>query len=408
MTNSKESIKNNKVKMLTFFESSFLNKMSNADKGKSPLRILKNFDDYINATSLSLRLKSNISNLGAFCKDLNTYSQFHHPFKLVTNLNKPKTKSTVKNISLARSKSDILKESNLIEYKNRMEGLKFEGNLKNRIPLPIDFIGARPLNQSPRNYLNLITSFNSTQALEKNTIYSFNSNNNKLIKNIYTVLEYAFLSMFSLISKPSISITPDKVIIHLFFFFFKDHGGRKLRLSKFMKFNRNRSKNKNIKYDFLEKKRLQERFLIRNEVKLENLCSLLSKIFNKPVELDLVRLYYPFYDPNILVNALGLIANTVKLRFILKRLFKAAIIKNPTRMLFRKRFSLLPGYLAGFSVKFAGRLATQRVVPRKTVKSAYKGSLARGKATLVENSRFTNKNRRGSFSISVTTGYLLR
>ena len=50
---------------------------------------------------------------------------------------------------------------------------------------------------------------------------------------------------------------------------------------------------------------------------------------------------------------------------------------------------------------------TQRVVPRKTVKIIQKGSLARRKAIFVENARFTNKNRRGSFSITISTGYFM-
>lgn len=36
-----------------------------------------------------------------------------------------------------------------------------------------------------------------------------------------------------------------------------------------------------------------------------------------------------------------------------------------------------------------------------------KGSLARNKATLISSSRFTNKNKRGAFSVTVTTGNLL-
>ena len=84
-----------------------------------------------------------------------------------------------------------------------------------------------------------------------------------------------------------------------------------------------------------------------------------------------------------------------------------AVIKNPTKMIQRKRFSALPGYLTGINLKFAGRFPTQKIVPRKTVKFKEIGSLARKKAILVETARFSNKNRRGSFSITVSTGICL-
>jgi len=44
-------------------------------------------------------------------------------------------------------------------------------------------------------------------------------------------------------------------------------------------------------------------------------------------------------------------------------------------------------------------------VPRKTVKFINKGALARSKVIFLDNSRFTNKNKRGAFSITVFSGY---
>ncbi len=198
--------------------------------------------------------------------------------------------------------------------------------------------------------------------------------------------------MSSLISKPYLYINQDKIIIHLFFY--------KKVLPKF-----NLYKNEwNIK-EIKANQKLP--FLTLNKTKLENLCALLSKIFNKSVELELTQLHHPYHEPNILVNALGSIVNKIKLRKILNKLFKAVVIKNPTRMINRKRFSLVPCLLSGLSVKVAGRVMTQRVVPRKTVKFTQKGSLSRTKSIFVENARFTNKNKRGSFSITVTSGYFL-
>ena len=178
--------------------------------------------------------------------------------------------------------------------------------------------------------------------------------------------------MSCLISKPLIVITPNKIVIQLFYY-----------LNKFY------SKNKLLKI---------------NNDKLQSLCLNLSKIYKKPVELELDRLHYPYYDSNILSNMIGLISNIVKLRFIIKKLFKIAKIKKTNN--FINKSSIIPSYLSGFKLRVAGRLLTQRVIPRLTVKTIQRGTLARGKAQFVNSARFTNKNKRGSFSITVTTGHI--
>jgi hypothetical protein len=141
--------------------------------------------------------------------------------------------------------------------------------------------------------------------------------------------------------------------------------------------------------------------------KLNLLSQLLSKIFNKPVQLELIRLHYPFYDPNIIANLLSYFAENFKIRSLLSKIYKSALIAKPTANIQKKRFSVIPGNLTGLTIKFAGRFPTQKIVPRKTVKIEKIGSLARKKSVLVETARFSNKNRRGSFSISVSTGLYL-
>jgi hypothetical protein len=101
---------------------------------------------------------------------------------------------------------------------------------------------------------------------------------------------------------------------------------------------------------------------------------------------------------------IGLISNIVKLRFIIKKLFTIAKIKNTNK--FINKYSIIPSYLSGFKIRVAGRLLTQRVIPRLTVKTIQRGTLARGKAQFVDSARFTNTNKRGSFSITVTMGHI--
>ena len=225
-------------------------------------------------------------------------------------------------------------------------------------------------------YIKSISKYNSETVKYQNIVYQFNQKGIQnssvgINKNVFTLLESTFLTMSSLISKPIIVITPNKVVIQLFYYF-----------------NNKYSNNK----------------LFNNNDKLQSLCLNLSKIYQKPVELELDRLHYPYYDSNILSNMIGLISNIVKLRFIIKKLFTIAKIKKTNN--FMNKYSIIPSYLSGFKIRVAGRLLTQRVVPRLTVKTIQRGNLARGKAQFVDSARFTNKNKRGSFSLTVTMGHI--
>jgi S-ribosylhomocysteine lyase LuxS involved in autoinducer biosynthesis len=57
--------------------------------------------------------------------------------------------------------------------------------------------------------------------------------------------------------------------------------------------------------------------------------------------------------------------------------------------------------LTGFKIKISGRLARQRVIPKKTVKTTYKGAISPNKYNLVDQATFTGKNKKGAYSIRV-------
>lgn len=228
------------------------------------------------------------------------------------------------------------------------------------------------------NYLKSFSKFNVEIAKSQNINFKFNNVKNKFLKNISSILENSFMTMSSLISRPIYNITPHKVVIRLLFFLV----------------NKNNSKIKKSK------------FLSVNSKNLEILCANLSKILKKPVELDLVKLHYPFYDSNILANLLGRICdiNYKPYIFILDKIFNKANIKNPTIRI-PETNSNIPTFLTGLKIRLAGRLLKQKIVPRHTVKTTQHGSLTRSSADIVTNSRFTSKNKRGTFSFTVTMGH---
>lgn len=242
-----------------------------------------------------------------------------------------------------------------------------------------------------KKYLKNISFFNLELQSYQNIIYQFNKKLSKktsstvINNNVFTLLEYSFLAMSSLISKPVFVISSNKIFIHLFFYF-----------------------NKNNYLPYSDQK---SEFLSLNKDKLNLLSIHISKLYRKPVVLELNRLYYPFFDSNILSNMIGLISNIIKFRFIIRKLFfiaKLKKLKNLNSLTYsaNNRYSLIPSFLSGIKIKLAGRLLTQRVKPRYTVKNIQKGTLARGKANFVNRARFTNKNRRGAFSITVTLGHI--
>jgi Mitochondrial ribosomal protein (VAR1) len=259
--------------------------------------------------------------------------------------------------------------------------------------------------------------------------FNFNTERNKLITNIYKLLAASFKSMYCLISKPVFVMTPDKIIIQLFYFLFipnilkfkkifkykyryKNGNRYRIKSSKDLWFKRKRNIKK--QYRKFKKKKINVRINLRKlsnvvitkvfKDKFKILCHILSRLFKKPVQLDLIRLHYPYNDSNILVNLLAIMINKIKLRIIFRRLFEKAVIKNLNKVTGNTNYNIIPAFLSGINIRVAGRLLTHRVVPRKTVKTIRRGAAATGKINFSDVARYTKKNKRGAFSISVSSG----
>ena len=234
-----------------------------------------------------------------------------------------------------------------------------------------------------QQYIRLISPFNFRLASVSNHIYTFTNKSykqiNKNLHNLYIICKSAFLNMSSIISKPIISINSNLIKITLFYYW------KPLRI-KFFKSN------------------LHSKFLILHYYNLEKLVKLLSKLFNKSIELELIRIYSPQNESNILANLIGILSNFIKFRNIHMKLFKV----SKTRI-FKKRFNnnKIPSFLSGIYLKLAGRVLTQRIQRRVKSKIIQKGSLARANTDLINTNSFVNKNKRGVFSITIKTGHII-
>jgi hypothetical protein len=238
---------------------------------------------------------------------------------------------------------------------------------------------SRLMNES--EYMRLISPFNFKLANISNHIYTFTNKSykqiNKNLHNLYIICKSAFLNMSSIISKPIISINSNLIKITLFYYW------KPLRKKYF-------------------KTSLHSKFLILYYYKLEKLVKLLSKLFNKSVELELIRIYSPQNESNILANLIGILSNFIKFRNIHMKLFKVSKTKN-----FKKRFNKIPSFLSGIYLKLAGRVLTQKIQRRVKSKIIQKGSLARINTDLINTNIFVNKNKRGVFSIIIKTGHII-
>nr|YP_010384637.1 ribosomal protein S3 [Russula rosea]UHA57036.1 ribosomal protein S3 [Russula rosea] len=235
-----------------------------------------------------------------------------------------------------------------------------------------------------QEYIRLIKPFNFKLASMSNHIYTFTNKSykqiNKNLHNLYIICKSAFHNMSSIISKPIISINSNLIKITLFYYW------KPLRTKYF-------------------KSSLHSKFLILHYYKLENLVKLLSKLFNKSVELELIRIYSPQNESNILANLIGVLSNFIKFRNIHMKLFKVSKTKK-----FQKRFSnnKIPSFLSGIYLKLAGRVLTQKIQRRVKSKVIQKGSLAKTNTELINTKTFVNKNKRGVFSITIKTGHIIK
>jgi hypothetical protein len=264
-----------------------------------------------------------------------------------------------------------------------------------------------------KKYINSKIIFNSNIAnlLSLNNNYNFYKYNKltfPIINKISEFLQRSFMAMSSLISKPVFVNTPDKIIIQLFYLF--------LNRNKYIKKNSLSKGNIKIKYNQKEKQintnlfenNIKSILILENKNKLNIICNILTRFFKKPIELELIRVYYPYYNSNILVNLFGIFINKIKLRRIFRRFIDLSIENNYSKIFgFKNKFLFLPKKLSGIKIKVAGRILTQRVIPRRTVKIVSAGALNKTKSTLIETARFTNKNKRGAFSITISIGHRL-
>ena len=283
----------------------------------------------------------------------------------------------------------------------------------------------------------MLNQFNKTIAQSHSSIfkketlnYIFNKKNHRdNIKDNAVIVIKAFFAYFhTLISKPYFVITPNQVHIHLCFYNptkyrsmiyqnlrHKSHLNFKRRNRLSMKFRLRRFENF-TPYSNSKIKNLGVLAPLQSRIKLMipqeqylGLIYLLSILFNKKVVLELIPLKYPYQDSEILAQLLGKNSKYSNFRLMRLKLFRKATVFTSRKIQNKSKINpLLPTVLAGIKIKVAGRLLRQRIVPKKTVLTTYKGGLMKTKDNFVDSSTFTTKNKRGAYSIRVWMSHRIK
>jgi len=400
--------------------------LNNSGSFKNKIRNLKKYERKLIKTTNS--------------KDSNFYSVFYNKSLNINNNNNANLISQSQNLNQENNFVSIFSlASNTAKLNNTAKGLDLS---KKGISLPLVFypnvnseLGQKGILDLKinrvKNYLNIFSKFNSEIASYQSLDYKFNSGHNHSIKNISTILESFFIRFFTFISKPSFDISSSKVGLRIFYFTTMPHKPKNNTKKRNRKNNSNANssaqnatalgKNKQIVTRFMSSyqkmltRKLYNNFFFKNRNQkmrqLKLLGDLLTRIFKKPVELEMTRLSAPYTDSTVFSKVLGLLSNTVKYKTVINKLLRKAKFKNPAKM-FKEtdtkslariaKGKVLPAFLSGVKVRVGGRLLTQSVIPRRTVSIYQRGCLARGKAHFVNTARFTNKNKRGSYSITVS------
>lgn len=220
---------------------------------------------------------------------------------------------------------------------------------------------------------NTITKRMINESIDKSCFFiSSTANSNREVTKLIQTYFYHLCNGIGfqpqkqvLISNPRFSNTSNKITIELFYYIPNNK-------TKRIKNNQNQNLTKQFSKDSIT-------ILSRN----------IAQLYGKEVSLMFVRVYYPYMNSSIFSQYL--FHNSSANTFVH---FQNAILKYPSW-----HGKELPSYITGIKVEVAGRLTTERIIPRITKKSMVFGSISG--ADYLDYASYTGKNYLGSFTIKV-------
>lgn len=182
-----------------------------------------------------------------------------------------------------------------------------------------------------------------------------------LQRQAISIITAFFAKDKSLVGKPVFTVSPDKVIVQLFYF----ASGNSL-----------------------------------TNASIATLGNALTRCWGGTVELRLVRLHHGALDSSIFAQYLTANSNKYSFNRILD-ILKDAIPTVVSDGSVSETSTTPLSHITGVKVKLSGRLTTQRSGPRQTVQAGRIGTSAKGQHGTVDYSQHTAKNKLGAFTIKV-------
>ena len=344
----------------------------------------KEVEPFERITPEKFRLKTN--KISEFNKNLKIFSlgknnkeasELIKKTKKINNINSNLNQITKNKVVVEKLIKEV-KNTNILDLQRKEKKIIEIGTINNINQFKYSEKNKFNSNEITKN-LNYLLKFDPYLAQSQHIYYFFKKSNTKFIKNISSILESSFLKMYSLISKPVYYITPDNLYVNLFFFRLKN--------------KKNKKNKKNL-----------SSFLNLYSQNLEILSANLSNFISKNVNFELNRIRKLNLDSTILAHFIARYCDFKKIKFskIAKRVLRLSKIKNSKK--YYSYNGVIPSFLTGIKIKLGGRLSTQKISARQTVKITQRGSLTRRNTDLVSKSRITGINKKGTFCVTVTIG----
>lgn len=142
---------------------------------------------------------------------------------------------------------------------------------------------------------------------------------------------------------------------------------------------------------------------VLTDTKINALATAITKVlvtygFKSTVELRFIRLQYPYLDSSILAQYVAINAGKYNMLRMQKMMFKGVSLTDTGTDKVN-----LPSQMTGVKLELAGRLTTQRSIPRKTVENGHIGSFTVNKTlkSSLDFSQYASKNKLNAFTIKV-------
>lgn len=205
------------------------------------------------------------------------------------------------------------------------------------------------------------------------TTYMFNKTNRTNIMSMQrqalSIIKSFFAKYQSLVGKPVFSVSPDKVIVQLFYM-----SGQSPDTAS---------------TDVL------------TNASIAALGDALTRCFGRTVELRLVRINHSALDSSIFAQYLTANGGKYSFNRILDMLKGSLPTVVSEGSVDENSDTPTSAHITGVKIKLSGRLTTQRSGPRQTVQAGRLGSSAKGQFGTVDYSQHTAKNKLGAFTMKV-------